>query len=246
MTLLKTQAIQTALGGDWQSAVTLNQELLKSNPLDTEALNRLAFAYSVLGKIKEAKGTYQKVLAIDRLNPIALRGLKRIFSSTSSAMTDKVIPHYSISQFNSAFIEEPGKTKVVDLINIGDKKTIAQIRIGEPVALCVKRLKIFVLNEQKHYIGMLPDNIGKRLIKLLKGGNYYESYIKSFDKNRITIFIKEIKRSVRFKNQPSFSTEKVSSFILEKHSKQKTDINSDLEEESAYSSPDASETEESC
>ena len=66
---LKSQAIQTALTGDWQTAIILNLQLLEENPEDIETLNRLAFAYTILGKVKEAKQTYQKVLHLDTQNP---------------------------------------------------------------------------------------------------------------------------------------------------------------------------------
>src|SRR3989338_11401999 len=78
MTSLKDQAIQNALTGDWQNAVLVNKSLVKENPADIDALNRLAFAFSILGRIKDAKSTYQKVLKIDSLNPLALRNLKKI------------------------------------------------------------------------------------------------------------------------------------------------------------------------
>src|SRR3990167_4829224 len=78
MTSLKDQAIQNALTGDWQKAVLVNKSLIKENPQDIDALNRLAFALSILGRVKDAKNTYQKVLKIDSLNPLALRNLKKI------------------------------------------------------------------------------------------------------------------------------------------------------------------------
>ena len=81
MISLKDQAIQNALAGEWQKAVAINKSLLKEDPQDIDALNRLAFAFSILGKTKDAKTAYQKVLKIDSLNPLALRNLKRIASS---------------------------------------------------------------------------------------------------------------------------------------------------------------------
>lgn len=222
MTLLKLQAIQTALVGDWNNAISLNQELLKDNPFDIDTLNRLAFAYSVIGKIREAKDTYQKVLTIDNLNSIAQRGLKRL-SETSIlnhhiVISDSSMPQANTRHLSNIFLEETGKTKVIDLINIADSKTVAGLRTGEFVTLCIKRLKIFVLNPQKQYIGMLPDNIGKRLIKLLHGGNSYEAYIKCVENSRLAIFIREVKRANRFKNQPSFLSVETSLFTTYKKS----------------------------
>ncbi len=245
MTLLKTQAIQTALIGDWTNAISLNRELLKSDPNDIEALNRLAFAYAVVGKVRQAREIYQKVLSLDVLNPIALRGLKRLANTTSMQYHEQVEQHMTPSQFNSLFIEETGKTKIVDLINVADRKTVGRLRTGESCHLSIKRLKIFVLNDQNQYIGMLPDNIGNRLIKLIKGGNCYEAYIKSVENNKVSVFIKEIKRCTRFKNQPSFiAAEKSISFEksvnLYMSLKQKNS-----EEDLDYPSDDSLENEDS-
>ena len=78
MTSLKLQAIQTALTGDWKNAISLNKKLLDENPHDIDTLNRLALAYAISGKPREAKVAYQKVLDIDPLNPIALKNAKKL------------------------------------------------------------------------------------------------------------------------------------------------------------------------
>lgn len=194
---LKTQAVQTALQGDWQAAVILNQMLLEDDPGDIDALNRLAFAKTSLGEIKEAKSIYQKVLLIDANNPIALKNLQKLGTTIKPQQNNHI-------HVNNVFIEEPGKTKVVELINTADKKVISPLRNGEHLLLSVKRMKIFVLDEQKQYIGMLPDDLGNRLIKFINGGNQYEAYIKTIHNNSVTILVKEVKRANKFKNQPSF------------------------------------------
>ena len=78
MTALISQAIQTALVGDWQNAIALNEQILQENPNDIDTLNRLAFAYLSVGKPKDAKSLYEKVLSLDMKNPIAIRNLKRL------------------------------------------------------------------------------------------------------------------------------------------------------------------------
>jgi tetratricopeptide (TPR) repeat protein len=193
---LKSQAIHTALTGDWNSAVSLNQTILQDYPDDIDTLNRLAFAYASIGNIKEAKSLYQKVLMLDAQNPIALRNLKRLNGGAASS-------HHPI-QMNNIFIEEPGKTKVIELINVAEKKLLSKLRAGEHVTLQVKRMKIFILDGEKQYLGMLPDDVGRRLLDFINGGNEYEAYVKTIDNLRLLVFIKETKRSVRFKNQPSF------------------------------------------
>lgn len=202
MTPLKAQAIQTALIGDWQNAIQINQSILEENPDDIDTLNRLGFAFASSGNTKEAKNTYQKVLSLDNQNPIALRNLKRLNGSAGMQSSSTSVNQANIS---TLFIEEPGKTKVIELLNIADKKVISPLRSGEQLSLSVKRMKIFVHDHNKQYIGMLPDDIGRRLIRFMEGGNEYDAYVKSVDNNHVTIFAREIKRAAQFANQPSFA-----------------------------------------
>ena len=142
---LKTQAIQKALAGNWDKAIALNRQLIKESPNDLEALNRLAFAYSVLGKIKDARNTYQKVLKIDDQNLIALKNLKRLVGKNKTKTEKCQNSHSFLGGIDSMFIEESGKTKVLELINLAEPKIITGLMIGEALSLGVKRLKIFVL-----------------------------------------------------------------------------------------------------
>lgn len=225
---LKDKAIQTALTGDWQEAISVNKELLLENPKDIDALNRLALAYTIVGKIKSAKMTYQKVLDIDPLSPIALRNLKNL---KSSKKTGKTTSYPTPIAINNQFIEETGKTKVVELINIAPLSVIQTLRTGELVSLSIKRLKIFVLKNEKQYVGVLPDDIGKRLIKFIKAGNKYQAYIKSINPHKVIVFIKELKRSAKFKNQPSFLALAESVLFDKEKIKERAKNLSELEEE---------------
>ncbi len=224
MSALKAQAIQTALLGDWTNAILLNQAILDEDPTDIDALNRLAFAFFSSGDTREAKNIYQKVLSLDTLNPIAMRNLKRLTVNGKR-------PVVNILQLGNHFIEEPGKTKVVDLINIAEQKIIGPLRSGEILTLSAKRMKIFVLESQKQYVGMLPDDISKRLIKFIDGGNTYEAYVKANDKRHLSIFIRETKRVNRFRDQPSFVSSDKTKLTFEKNRSVKRDDDIDQDKQ---------------
>lgn len=226
----KNQAIDTALKGDWEKAIELNENLLSENPEDVEALNRSGLAYTILGQSEKARKAYQKVLEIDPLNSIALKNIKK-FSK------DSKMPADANFRVNNTFLEETGKTKVIDLVNIAQPEIIANLRIGQAVELTVKRLKIFITNSEKHYLGVLPDDIGKRLIKFISGGNKYEAFVRSSNHSTVTIFIREVKRSGRFKDQPSFLTasEKI---VLKKGKNKKVVDEKDYEEEEPVDEPE--------
>ncbi|OGH06822.1 MAG: hypothetical protein A2W22_02115 [Candidatus Levybacteria bacterium RBG_16_35_11] len=222
---LKQKAIQTALLGDWEKAISLNKTLLCENPDDIDCLNRLALAYTIMGKIKNAKATYKKVFELDPLNTIAIKNLKKLkdLSPKSCQPTDY--------QINNNFLEETGKTKIVELINIAQPRIIERLRIGEVVNLCIKRSRIFVL-EDKQYVGVLPDDIGKRLIKFMKFGNKYEAYVKSATVHKVHVFVKEVKRASRFKFQPSFISASEVPLVFDKNNKIKNQLKSlDKEED---------------
>lgn len=195
MPTLKNQAIQTALTGDWQEAINLNQLILEESPEDIDTLNRLAFAFLSVGNPKDAKNLYEKVLSLDMQNPIATRNLKRLYDVNAKKTRITI---------NNLFIEEPGKTKVMDLINIADKKVITHLRSGEKLDVRIKRSRIFAYDLDNQFIGMLPDDTCQRLIKFIEAGNEYEAYVRTVDSNKVSIFIRETKRVKKFKNQPSF------------------------------------------
>lgn len=203
MTSLKDQAIQFALQGDWEKAVDFNQQILEENTNDIETLNRMAFALTALHRNKDAIKMYEKVLLLDNQNPIAIKNMKRLNASKKQNGTSTHTPLYT-ALADTMFIEEHGKTKVVELINVAQSQVIAHLMTGEMVLLRIKRSKIFVLDTSETFIGMLPEDIGKRLINFMNGGNMYQACIKAINKKSLTIFIKETKRVNKFKNQLSF------------------------------------------
>lgn len=217
---LKNQAIQIALTGNWEEAIKINEEILKEEPTDLDTLNRLAFAYTATGKLKPAKETYQKVLNIDSANPIAQKNLRKL----SNISATEIIMPKSIS--TNMFLEESGKTKIVTLVNTAPAQVLRTLQVGQDVQLYIKRLKIFVQNEQKTFIGMLPDDLGNRLIKFMEGANEYSAYVKSATEHDVVIFLKETKRSAKFKNQPTFLFGDKTSLGLSKKKAYNEDVDS--------------------
>ncbi len=240
MTSLKLQAIQTALTGDWKNAISLNKKLLDENPQNIDTLNRLALAYAISGRAKDAKDTYQKVLDIDPLNPIALKNAKRLKEKTFSANKTG----NTALQISNNFLEETGKTKVIELVNTAQPKIIQALRTGQFVFLSIKRSRIFVLANENQYIGVLPDDIGKRLIKFLKSGNKYDAYIKSANPHHVVIFIKETKRSSRYKDRPSFLGAGDAALAFDKNGKIKNSVKKQAEAEKEEDAEDYESEEE--
>lgn len=199
---LSTQAINAALNNNWQEAIRANLTILTENPKDVEALNRLARAYKETGNIKLSQKTYRKVLKIDRFNPIATKNLK-LLETLPRSFKKRPLPSNNSYQ-PQIFLEEPGKTKVVNLINLAPASTLLTLSCGDQANLLIKRRAITVIDTNRIYLGALPDDVSAKLINLIKGGNRYEAFIKTVAKNSLSVFIREVYRAPRFKNQPTF------------------------------------------
>ncbi len=196
-------AIKFALENKWEDAYKENLRLLEENPNDIETINRIGYSLIRLGKFRKAKEYYQMVVKMDKTNPIATKNLKRL-ETMSKQNFKKPNGQVQISNIQDVFIEEAGKTKTVELKNVADKKTLTLLEPGENVLLVTKRFKIFVQMPDKTFIGMLPDNVGMRMITFINGGNEYSACIKAVEENSVTVFIRETKKVAKFKNQPSF------------------------------------------
>jgi len=196
---LTETAIKKALQQDWQEAIRINTVIVDSDPNNIDALNRLAYAYLRLGDAAKAKRHYQKVLALDPYNQIASKNLKK-----PGASPRKSTPQTKIQVSPLMFLEEPGKTKIVALVNLAPQRALSTLSTGSEVFLKAKKHCVEIRDEENLYLGALPDDLSFKLIKFLNGGNQYTAVIKSIGKNQLIILLREIHRGKRFAHHPSF------------------------------------------
>lgn len=202
---LYRQAIEFALAARWEESVKVNREIIKSEPENIDALNRLARSYMELGKFALAKKFYNLVLKYDPYNPIAAKNLKMIKSFRSNGQIHTNGYNGIPSNLSaSLFLQEPGKTKIVTLLKVAEPQKLSQLCCGMLVEMALKNRKITVIDQNGIYLGVLPDDVSHNLVRFIKGGNKYEAYIKSVKVNGLSILVRETFRSKRFKNQPSF------------------------------------------
>lgn len=196
-------AINLALSGKWSEAVSANLDILKSEPHDTEAMCRLARAYYELGELDRSKETTNKILKIDPTNQIAVKFYEKLKIAKS---TDGP----SSSPFRGeSFLEEPGKTKLVCLLNLGEPENFVNLDPGEEVKLAAYSHRVSVTTLNGRYIGRLPDDVAARLKYLIRGGNKYQALIKSVSPKEITIFVRELEKGAGMDGSPSFPPEKI-------------------------------------
>lgn len=199
---LSQLAIEAALSSNWQDALKLNKKILKVEPQNVDALARLARVNMELGKFNLAKKFYSEVLKYDPYNPIAVKNLKIIKSFKSNSQNPN--RNGSVKLSPSLFLQEPGKTKVVSLLKVAEPQKLSQAFCGMKVEIIIKNRKITITDFEGKYLGVLPDDVSYHLLRLIKGGNKYEFFIKSIKVNGLAVLIRETFRSKRFKNQASF------------------------------------------
>lgn len=182
------KAINAALNKNWQDAVDINLSIIEDAPEDVSALNRLSQAYLQLSDLKRSKINAERVLEIDPLNVLAEKCLSKIklLSENKLELTNskKIAP----SHF---FIEEPGKTKLVTLINICEQNLLLMLTAGEYVEMVTRKPKVVITTSSNSYIGRLPDDIAYRIISLTENGKKFDTYLKSINNNIVKIFIRE-------------------------------------------------------
>jgi len=201
-------AIDAALEGRWEQALKLNAQILKIDSENVDALNRLARAHFEHGNISLAVKYYSQALKIDPYNPIAQKNLRilKTFKKGSGIKTN-ALPKPDGQQIKispSLFLQEPGKTKVVTLLKAAEPQRLSTIYCGMPIQIAIKNRGITMLDASGKYLGVLPDDLSYQIIRLIKGGNQYQAFVKAVRVNGLSVLIRETFRSKKFRNQPSF------------------------------------------
>jgi tetratricopeptide (TPR) repeat protein len=198
--LLEKQAIQLALEHKWDEALKVNEEIIRNDPKNIPALNRLARAFWEKGEIEKAKKAYKKVLSLDEYNPIASKNIRRIIAGKKIKRPRLL---HKKGLFSQLFLEEPGKTKVVKLVRLAASRILSGFDSTDPVDLVPKN-RLISVQSGDIYLGTIPEDLSQRLLTLMKGGNRFEAVIKAIDRHNLEILIREIFRSPKFHKQQSF------------------------------------------
>lgn len=196
-------AIHAALLQHWKEAIHINTALIALDKTDIDALCRLAFAYMKTGQITTSKRTYQKVLRLDAYHQIALKNLKKLGSLSKKDLIKSTALHTTSPLM---FLEEPGKTKIVECVHIAPSQVLSRLASGQEVFLKAKNHVVEVRDEQDRYLAAIPDDLSFKLIKFLAGGNTYQALMKGADAKSLKIFLRETSRGKKFAHQPSFTS----------------------------------------
>lgn len=199
-------AIAAALSHNFSLAIRINTALLKNDPSNIAALNRLGYAYAQNGQRTLAKNTLARVLTLDPYNQIALKHTKNLASVKRKGIPTAGANHIS----PLSFLEEPGVTKIVAAVNLAPAQTIAVLTPGMEVTLKPRNHCVEVRIPPNTYIAALPDDLSFKLLKLMASGNRYQAIIKGVDKKSLILILRETARGRKFAGQPSFTAPAIS------------------------------------
>lgn len=194
-------AITAALDQKWEDAIKINSTLLKSQKNNVSILNRLGYAYLQNGNITLAKTTFNKVIKIDPYNQIASKNLKKLTNVKQKDMRGAV----KNTMTPMSFLEEPGKTKIVECIHVAPVQALSATCPGEEVTLKARNHTVEVRSSQNTYLAALPDDVSFRLIKFMAAGYTYQALMKSIEKNKCVLFVREMSRGTIPNAQSTFA-----------------------------------------
>lgn len=199
---LEQQAIDSAINLDWKQAIITNKKILKEAKHDLNCLLRLAFAYMQSRDFLNAKKTYRQVIKIQSENQIAHEHLERIEILEKEGTTGPVM---RANKFDpNLFLEIPGKTRTATLLNPGQKNILAQLTVGVQVLIKPKKVRAEIRTTLNEYVGVLPDDLSKRLSLFIKAGSEYSCFIKEVSITKVVIFIREDKKGKKVAKFSSF------------------------------------------
>lgn len=186
---LTKEAISLALDGQWEDAVQINQAILGQVPADVETMNRLGKALSELGQYERAKEVLGEVIRLSPYNSIAKKNLARIVQLESAPAPSKQARKGRGTP--KLFIEESGKSGTTVLHKTATGRIAASVAPGEPVNLAVENNVVNVYVGDSEYLGRIEPKLGRRLIRLMEGGNKYEAAIIGNNERGISAIIRE-------------------------------------------------------
>lgn len=198
-------ARRAALDGNWEDAVTINEQIIAQADRDTIAYNRLGRAFIALGQLNEAKDAYTKALHSDPANLIARRNLQRleIMRGPGGKFTAEVTRPGAVPR-TSVFLEEVGRTWVDELVNPGETMTLADISSGEQLVLSNEGDRLIVRRENGDLLGEIEPKTGRRVLDLMSQGNRYEIFALGLAGQTLRIILREVHRDPALATTVSF------------------------------------------
>ena len=185
------EAIGLAMESRWKEAAAVNRELTEAAPADLDAWNRLGKALLELDDANGARRAFGKTLEIEPANAIARKNMERL--SELPARRRAAPKEQGSTQLAPRlfFINDGGKTAHVTLVASARGKDRPLVSPGAPVRLEHRGDSLAVHAEQGDRLGLVPPKLGRRLSRLMDGGNEYRGAVASITPDSIKIVLRE-------------------------------------------------------
>lgn len=193
-------AVQLAIAGKWDDAVKLNKFIVDNFGADEETQNRLGKALSELGKLKEAKASYEAALKLNPMNSIAKRNAARINALLHQKEGLKV---GGTKVDLNLFVEEMGKT-VITTVENSPPDICSKVAPGDVAELRIEDDGIVAETSRGVRLGQLESKLARRLTKFMRGGNRYQAGLTSCEGSTVKLIVRETYQDPRFAGKPSF------------------------------------------
>ena len=200
---LGKEAIRCALNGEWEQAVAVNRQILHIRPTNCEASNRLAKALMELGHYAEARQTLEQLRLHSPSNAIARKNLARLDlleSRPGEGRSQSAVPGKSPGMF----IAESGKSCTTTLCRQAVASETTSVSAGDVVALDAGNDGISVNTLDGQYLGTLQRRLGRRVNKLMAGGNRYEAAVVGIEADGLSVILREIGQAPALRHVVSF------------------------------------------
>lgn len=200
---LGKQAIRCALNGEWEQAAASNRQILDICPTDCEASNRLAKALMELGNYAEARETLEQLRRRAPSNVIARKNLARLDQLQSRS--GEVRSQSAVAgKSPGMFIAESGKSCTTVLHHIAGTPQTLPVSAGDLLALHAQNDGITVNTPDGQYLGTLHRRLGRRVSRLIAGGNQYEAAVVGVDPNGLSVILRETGQAPALRHVVSF------------------------------------------
>ena len=194
-------AVQLAIAGKWDEAVKLNKFIVDSFGADEETQNRLGKALSEMGKLKEAKASYEAALKLNPMNSIAKRNAARINALLHQKEGLKV---GGTRVDLNLFVEEMGKTVITTLESVPGANICSKVAAGDVAELSIEADGVAAETSRGVKLGLLEAKLARRLTKFMRGGNRYQAGVTSCEGNTVKLIVRETYQDPHFAGKPSF------------------------------------------
>lgn len=201
---LGKDAVRYARNGEWARARDTNRAILRLQPDDYEAANRLAKALMELGELGAARRVLLSLCQRFPGNTIARKNLARLQKMEVSAVAAPRRPAANRADTAGSFIEEGGKSCATTLRRRPEAANLTQVSAGDALTLHAEPSGVAVAAADGQRCGAIEPRLARRLRQLMTGGNRYSAVAVHASDDELSLIIRETYRHPALRNIVSF------------------------------------------